>query len=255
MVRIAINGILGKMGQELTAAITKQEDLFIVGGIDTVETFHSEEICVSFNPDDVLPDADIVVDFSSGEGTFTIADACRKRSLPLVTGTTGLSKKQQERVMQLSQTVPVVQAFNFSLGINLLINLLEKAADVLKGNFDGEIIDIHHRNKKDSPSGTALLLAKTLAKSLGLPEEESLHFGRHGKTLERGREITLHSLRGGSVIGEHQVHMLCNHESIVITHKALSRSVFADGVLRAARWIGSQKPGYYTMQDVLDLKK
>lgn len=254
MIRIAINGILGKMGQELTAAITKQEDLFIVGGIDTVETFHSEEICVSFNPDDVLPDVDIVVDFSSGEGTFTITEACQKRSLPLITGTTGLSKKQQEKVMQLSQTVPVVQAFNFSLGINLMINLLEKAADVLKGTFDGEIIDIHHRNKKDSPSGTALLLARTLTKSLGLPEDESIHFGRHGKPLERGNEITLHSLRGGSVIGEHQVHMLCNHESIVITHKALSRSIFVDGVLRAARWIGSQKPGYYTMQNVLDLK-
>lgn len=254
MIGIAINGILGRMGQELTAAIMKQDDLFIVGGIDTVETFHSDEICVSFNPDEVLPDADIVVDFSSGEGTFRITEACQKRSLPLITGTTGLSKKQQERVMQLSQTVPVVQAFNFSLGINLLINLLEKAADVLKGTFDGEIIDIHHRKKKDSPSGTALLLARALAKSLGLPEEEAIRYGRQGKNLERGSEIALHSLRGGSVIGEHQVHMLCDHETIVITHKALSRCAFVDGVLRAARWIGSQKPGYYTMQDVLDLK-
>jgi 4-hydroxy-tetrahydrodipicolinate reductase len=253
MVRIAINGILGRMGQELTAAIMKQDGFILVGGTDTLETFYSEEICVSTDPEEILPDAELVIDFSSGEGTAAIAEACLKKSLPFITGTTGLSKEQQAIVMKLSTKVPVVQAFNFSLGINLLINLLQNAAGVLNENFDGEIIDIHHRNKKDSPSGTALLLAKTLANSLGL-SGDNVQFGRHGDKLERGPEITLHSLRGGSVIGEHQVHLLCNHETIVLTHKALSRCAFVDGVLRAARWITSQKPGYYTMQDVLKLK-
>ena len=255
MVRVAINGILGRMGQELTAAISKEDDLILVGGVDTLETFFADEICVSTNPDEILPEADLVVDFSSPEGTVMIAKACQKKNLPLITGTTGLSEEQQAQLKQLAKKAPVVQALNFSLGINILLNLLQDAAQVLKGNFDGEIVEIHHRKKKDSPSGTALLLARTLMNSLGLAEKESLQFGRHGKELERGQEIALHSLRGGSVVGEHQVHLFCNHETITITHQALSRSVFVDGVLRAARWICSQRPGHYTMQDVLNLKK
>jgi len=242
------------MGQELTAAIGKQEDLILTGGIDTLETFYADEICVSTNPDKILAEADLVVDFSSGEGAATIARACKKRNLPLITGTTGLSEEQQAQLSQLAKKAPVVQALNFSLGINILLNLLQNIAEVLKGHFDGEIVEIHHRKKKDSPSGTALLLAKTLINALGLPEAETLQFGRHGNALERGKEIALHSLRGGSVVGEHQVHLFCEHETITITHKALSRSVFVDGVLRAARWICSQKPGYYTMQDVLKFK-
>lgn len=254
MIRVAINGILGRMGRELSAAILKEESLALVGGIDTLETFYSDEICVSVNPDDILTEADVALDFSSPEGAAAIAKACRKHRVSLISGTTGLSKPQQSRLRELAKQVAVVQSFNFSLGINLLINLVQKTAGTLKGNFDGEIVEIHHRNKKDSPSGTALLLARALLQGLGTPEQENIRFGRQGFQAERGPEITLHSLRGGSVVGEHQVHFLGNYENIVFTHQALSRSVFVEGVLRAVRWIPSQKPGYYTMQNVLGLK-
>lgn len=254
MIRVAINGILGRMGGELSAAILKDESLALVGGIDTLETFYSDKICVSIDPDEILNEADVAVDFSSPEGAAAIAEACRKRRVPLISGTTGLSEPQQSRLLELAKQVAVVQAFNFSQGINLLINLIQKAAAALQGKFDGEIVEIHHRNKKDSPSGTALLLARALLQGLGAPEEENIRFGRQGFQAERGPEIALHSLRGGSVVGEHQVHFLGSHENIVITHQALSRSIFVEGVLRAVRWIPSQKPGYYTMQDVLGLK-
>lgn len=254
MIRVAINGIWGRMGQELSAAILKDESLALVGGIDTLETFYSEKFCVSTNPDEILTEADVALDFSSPEGAAAIAEACRKHRVPLISGTTGLSEAQQSRLRELASHVAVVQAFNFSQGINLLINLIQKAAAALRGKFDGEIVEIHHRNKKDSPSGTALLLARALLQGLGVPEKENILFGRQGFQAQRGPEITLHSLRGGSVVGEHQVHFLGNHENIVITHQALSRAVFVEGALRAVHWIPSQKPGYYTMQDVLGLK-
>ncbi|RMI24686.1 MAG: 4-hydroxy-tetrahydrodipicolinate reductase [Calditrichaeota bacterium] len=254
MIRVAINGILGRMGQELASAISRDEDLILVGGIDTLETFHEDRIAVTTNPDEILGDADVVVDFSSPQGTATIARSCRQHHRPLITGTTGLSRDQQKLVEQLAENVPVVQSFNFSLGINLLIDILQKTARVLKDGFDVEIIDVHHRGKKDAPSGTALTLARVLAQTMGLNESQAIQVGRKGKNLKRGHEIVIHSLRGGAIIGEHQVHFLCGHETINITHKALSRSVFVDGVLRAIYWIPGQKPGYYTMQDVLELK-
>ena len=251
MIRVAINGILGRMGQELTAAIMREEDIFLVGGVDTLETFYANEIVVTTDPAELLKDVDVVVDFSSGKGAAKIASACSKESIPLVTGTTGLTSAEQKKIESLSRVAPVVQAFNFSIGINLLIDIIQKTASILKDNFDTEIVEIHHRYKKDAPSGTALLFAKTLAKTLGLPEDENIRFGRRGSNLSRGNEITIHSLRGGKVIGEHQVHFFCQNEHISFSHHALSRKVFVDGALRAIEWVVSQKPGYYTMQDVL----
>ncbi len=254
MIRVVINGILGRMGREISNAILKDDDLILVGGIDNLETFYSDEIVVTTNPQEVLTDSNIVVDFSSGEGTVSIAKACREKKVSLITGTTGLSEEQQKVLLETSKVVPVIQSFNFSIGINLLVNILQKTAAILEGEFDTEIVDVHHRKKKDAPSGTALLLAETVANSLGIDPEKAIQKGRHGSDLTRGEEITIHSLRGGSVIGEHQVHLYCQHEVIKIFHQACSRQAFVNGLLRAIFWIPDQKPGFYTMQDVLDLK-
>ncbi len=253
MIRVVINGILGRMGEALTRVLSKEEDFFLVGGVDTLETFYNEEIVVSTNPEDVLMDVDVVVDFSSGEGCAAIADACREKGIPLVTGTTGLTDEEQQKINQLAEIVPVVQAFNFSIGINLLNNVIQQAASILKDNYDIEIVEIHHRYKKDAPSGTARMFANTLAEIQGLTDEE-IRFGRSGNNLSRGDEITIHSLRGGSIIGEHQIHFFCKNEHLSFIHHSLSRRVFVDGALRAIEWVVTQKPGLYSMNDVLSIE-
>ncbi len=250
MIRIAINGILGKMGREVASAVGKHGDLILVGGVDTLETYYSDEFAVSINPDEIIPEADVVVDFSSGEGAMRIAGACQTHQKPLITGTTGLTTTQQAEIVALSRKMPVVQASNFSPGINFLIHILQQAAEFLKDRFDYEIVEIHHRMKKDAPSGTALLLANTLAEGLKLPKT-AIQSGRSGIQQNREQEIAVHALRGGSVVGEHQVHLLGQYESLVLTHQAHSRKAFVDGVIRAIHWIPGRPPGLYGMGTVL----
>lgn len=250
MIKIIINGILGKMGKEISRSISKEADMQLVGGIDQRETTLEDGILVSKFADSLLASADLVIDFSMPEGTVEIATACLKFEKPLITGTTGLSTEQQRDIISLSKQAPVVQASNFSIGINLINQLIRTAGQVLKGSVDAEIVETHHRHKKDSPSGTALTLGRTLAQALGA-DEKSFQFGRSGGQMMRENEIAFHSLRGGSVVGEHQVHLLCENENIIITHQALSRAVFVDGVLKAAKWIMAKSPALYDMGDVL----
>jgi 4-hydroxy-tetrahydrodipicolinate reductase len=250
MIKIIINGILGRMGTEIASHVSKEADMQLIGGIDKTETTLEGGIPVSKSPDNLLPQADLVIDFSLPEGTVEISNACLKFQKPLISGTTGLSVEQQKNIISLSKEAPVVQASNFSIGINLINQLIRMAGQVLKGSVDAEIVETHHRHKKDSPSGTALTLGRTLAGALGA-DEKSFQFGRSGGQLIRENEIAFHSLRGGSVVGEHQVHLLCENENIIITHQALSRAVFVDGILRAAKWIGAQPAGLYDMLDVL----
>jgi 4-hydroxy-tetrahydrodipicolinate reductase len=254
MTKIIINGILGRMGKEITLSIPKDASLQLVGGIDKTETALEDGVPVSKSAATVLSKADLVIDFSLPEGTAEIAIACLKFKKPLITGTTGLSMEQQKNIIDLSKQVPVVQSSNFSIGINLVNQLIRTAGQVLKGLVDAEIVETHHRLKKDSPSGTALTLGRTLAHVLDA-DEKLFQFGRRGNGLTREKEIAFHSLRGGSVVGEHQVHLLCENENIIITHQALSRAVFVDGVLKAAKWVIAKPPGLYNMGDVLGFAK
>ncbi len=253
MIRIVVNGILGRMGQAVASEVLAQEDLVLSGGVDTLETYHADEIVVSTDADEVLVDTDVVIDFSSPAGLSNIASQCRQKKIPMVTGTTALSGSEKDQLIGLAEVVPVVQSYNFSPGINLLLNLLQQTARVLEGEYDAEIVDIHHRRKKDSPSGTALLLARTLAGAAGSSADDAIRLGRSGNDLSREDEIGIHSLRGGSVVGEHQVHFFTENENIVITHQSLSRRGFAAGAIRAAEWVVEQKPGLYTMANVLEL--
>jgi len=250
MIKIIINGMMGRMGKEIASHISKGADMQLIGGINKIGTTVKDGIPVSISPDNLLPQADLIIDFSLPEGTVKIANACLKFKKPLITGTTGLSAEQQRDISNLSKQEPVVQASNFSIGITLINQLIRTAGQVLKGSVDAEIVETHHRHKQDSPSGTALTLGRTLAGALGA-DEKSFQFGRSGGQLKREDEIGFHSLRGGSVVGEHQVHLLCENENIIITHQALSRAVFVDGILKAAKWIIAKPPGLYDMRDVL----
>lgn len=238
MIRVVLNGILGRMGNELSQAVLAEDDLILIGGVDTLETFYSDEIVVSTNPAEVLVDADVVIDFSSGSGTATIAKFCLNQKIPLITGTTGLSHKQQSEIVALARRVPIVQAASYSIGINLLLNTLENTARALKGDFTAEIVEVQHRDHPGKAGDTALYLAKTLTAAMSTGADD---------------RIGVHSLRGGSTPGEHEIRFFANHENIAISHQALSLKVYAAGALRAAEWVIDQPPGLYSMMDVLEL--
>lgn len=244
MTKIILTGAKGRMGQTLVACAERDPDLQLVGQIDL--------------GDDLLPlikETDAVVDFSFHDATASFAAACAEHRKPMVIGTTGHSDAEKSQILNLKSQIPIVWASNYSTGVNVLFWLTRKAADILGPDFDLEVVEMHHRMKKDAPSGTAATLAEILASSRRQLPAKVIRHGRQGITGERpAAEIGMHSLRGGDVVGDHTVIFAANGERLELTHRASSRDAFAQGALRAARWVVGQKPGLYDMQDVLGLK-
>lgn len=196
---------------------------------------------------------DVMIDFSSPEGTVEAASYCADQRIPLVTGTTGLTDDQQAEVRRAAERTAIVQSGNMSLGVTLLRALVKDAAQRLPG-FDIEILETHHRFKKDSPSGTALLLGEAAAQGRGTTLSQAARFGRHGRDDERrADEIGFAVRRGGGVFGEHDVSFMSEGETVSLSHTALSREAFAQGALTAADWVVGREPGLYGMDQVLGL--
>jgi len=228
--KIALLGLEGRMGQAIAS-------------LHEVQDFHPE----------FQKPVDVVIDFSSPEGTAFAARACAAHGVPLVTGTTGLNETEQKAVRDASDTVPIVQSGNMSLGIALLRRLVAEAATALPG-FDVEILETHHRHKKDSPSGTAILLGEAAARARGSGLSEAARFTRHGREDERRPEdIGFAVRRGGGVYGEHDVSFMSEGETVSLSHTALNREAFARGALAAASWVVGKSPGLYGMDAVLNL--
>jgi 4-hydroxy-tetrahydrodipicolinate reductase len=203
----------------------------------------------------VLPSADVVIDFSSHTATPAIAALCAGHHKALVIGTTGHSPEDRALITRHSSRIPIVLSANFSTGVNALFWLARKAAEILGPGFDLEIVELHHRLKRDAPSGTARTLAEILAEVRHQQLDQVLRHGRAGILGQRPpEEIGLHSLRGGDVVGDHTVIFAGLGERVELTHKASSRETFAKGALRAAQWVVRQPPGLYDMQHVLGLK-
>jgi 4-hydroxy-tetrahydrodipicolinate reductase len=203
----------------------------------------------------VLGKGDVVIDFSSHSATLALATLCAKNKKAMVIGTTGHSEPVRSKIVKLSSQIPMVWSSNFSTGVNALFWLTRKAAEILGPRFDLEIVEMHHRLKRDAPSGTAETLAKVLADVRRQQLKKVLRHGRAGIVGERrSEEIGMHSIRGGDVVGDHTVIFAGAGERVELTHKASSRETFANGALRAARWVVEQRPGLYDMQDVLGLK-
>jgi 4-hydroxy-tetrahydrodipicolinate reductase len=241
--RIIITGSKGRMGQALLACAAQNSELKVVGQIDQGDELAS-----------VIRDGDVVVDFSFHSATAGIADLCVKHNKALVIGTTGHSDTDRIKFKGLN-SIPVVWSANYSTGVNTLFWLTRKAAEILGPGFDLEVIEMHHRLKKDAPSGTAKSLAEILAAVRKQQLEKVARHGRVGIVGERtASEIGIHSMRGGDVVGDHTVVFANTGERLELTHKASSRETFAAGALRAAQWVVNQKPGLYDMQDVLGLK-
>ena len=196
-----------------------------------------------------------MIDFSSHSATLGLSTICAEHKKAMVIGTTGHSDDTRSQISGFSAKIPIVLSSNYSTGVNTLFWLTRKAAEILGPGFDLEVIEMHHRTKKDAPSGTARTLAEILAEVRCQQLDRVIRHGRSGIVGERtNEEIGMHSLRGGDVVGDHTVIFATPGERLELTHKAASRDTFANGALRAAQWVVQQKPGLYTMQDVLGLK-
>lgn len=197
---------------------------------------------------------DVAIDFSHHTATLPLAKLCNANRRPLVIGTTGHNAEERAAILAATKDIPVVWAGNYSVGVNVLNYLVRLAASKLDESFAIELVEMHHRHKKDAPSGTASDLLNILKKARGL-DDSSLRHGREGITGARtANEIGVHALRGGDVIGDHTVIFAGEGERVELTHKASNRAIFANGSVRAAQWAASQKPGLYSMEDVLGLR-
>lgn len=239
--KIAIVGAAGRMGQMLVK-LAKDTALEVISKIDIAEGSDKEW----------ADEVEGVIDFSFHTAVPAAIKKAAEKGIAYVIGTTGLTAEEQAVVNEAAKKIPVVQSGNYSLGVNLLLGLVKKAAQILGAEYDIEITEMHHKHKKDAPSGTALMLAKAAAQ--GRDTSEDFVYGRKGETGERPvGEIAIHALRGGSVIGDHTVMFAGDLERVELTHKAQGREAFAAGALRALEWAKGKNPGIYTMRDVLGL--
>ena len=237
--RIAILGAAGRMGRKL-CELAGDAGMEVVSRVDVADGFDREW----------SPDAEGVIDFSFHTAVAPAVEKAAAQGLPYVIGTTGLTPGEQASVDEAAKLIPIVQSGNYSLGVNLLLELVRKAATVLGPEYDVEITEMHHRHTKDAPSGTALMLAKSAAAGRGRSGE--FVFGRRGDIGERPvGEIAVHALRGGSVVGDHTVMFAGDLERVELTHKAQDRAAFAAGALKALAWAKGRQAGIYTMRNVL----
>lgn len=249
MTKIILHGCFGKMGQTIAEFVKETEDMQIVAGIDT--TGGSADFPVFSCLSDCALEADVIIDFSAPQAIASLMETALTRKLPVVVCTTGLSKEQIAYVKDAAKQIPILFSANMSLGINLMVHLVKKAASILsESGFDIEIIEKHHNRKKDAPSGTALYLADAINSVFDY--DFSYNYGRSHQTEPREKnEIGISSLRGGNIAGEHQVIFAGEDEIIEIHHKAGSRRIFAVGAIGAARFLKGKPAGLYTMGDVI----
>jgi len=260
--KILIYGATGRMGREIIAASLKHSDMSVIGGMlragspDVGTIFEGLESELSDSWHSNFDKADVIIDFSSASGTEKAIALARDKKMPIVIGTTGISDKLEQDIVELAKGVPVLRTRNTSVGVNALALLLEQAAKMLGQDFETELVELHHKHKTDSPSGTALLLLEHVAKAKSQNLSDVITTGRSGTELSRDKdEIGAQAVRGGDVAGEHTVYFFGEGERLELTHRATNRSIFADGALKGARWlVENKKAGFYSMLDVLGAK-
>lgn len=250
MTNIILSGCNGKMGRVITRLVNEDNTCKIVAGIDIAD-FGENDYPVYKNPMECDVDADVIVDFSHPSVFSNLMEFAMDRKLPVIIATTGLSDEQRASLVEYSKDIPVFFSANMSLGINLIIALSKKATAILEDNFDIEIVEKHHNQKIDAPSGTALAIADAIADTLKSAPEYV--YDRHSVRKKREkREIGIHSIRGGSIVGEHQVIYAGQDETIELKHQATSKEVFAVGSIKAAKFMKAKPAGYYTMDDLIE---
>ena len=252
--RVLVHGASGRMGRSLVALLAEHPDLQLVAAVGNAPRADLGALSV-LRPAQIgqAPGFDVAIDFSAAAALPALAAACAERAAALVSGTTGLDAAAEAALASASERVPVLWAANFSLGVALLAALARQAAAALP-DWDCEIVEFHHRRKLDAPSGTALRLGEAVAEGRGLRLADAARHGRVGADAPRqAGEIGFHALRGGDVVGDHQIHFAGAAEVVELSHRALSREVFAGGALRAAAWLAGRPAGRYRIEDVLGL--
>lgn len=259
-------GALGRMGRRILELSVAASDLGVGGAFDMPQQAGTEiqvggesgkpqSIRLAKDAAAALATADVLIDFTSPAATLQNVAAAAQAGKPAVVGTTGLNESERAKIAEYAKQIPIVFAPNTSVGVNLLFKLTQQVAKTLGLDYNVEITEVHHNQKADAPSGTAVRLAERAAEGLGLAYPADATFGREGMTGKRPpRQIGVHALRGGDVVGEHTVAFFGQGERIELTHRAHSRDTFARGALVAARFATKAKPGLYDMQDVLGLK-
>ena len=251
MTRIIIMGMCGQMGHNIASlAVSKPEEFTVVAGVDKYPKENPWGIPVEKSIFKIEQEADVIIDFSRPEALPAVLAYAKLKNMRVVIGTTGLSADDLDLIDQYASSVPIFHSGNMSLGVNLQIELSKRAAATLGEGFEVEIVEKHHHFKVDSPSGTALMLADGI--STQFPKERQYMFGRHTKTERRKpNEIGFHSVRGGTIVGEHEVMFIGQDEVVEVCHRAYSKQVFATGALRAAEYMMPKGPGIYNMQDIM----
>lgn len=248
MINIVLSGFNGAMGKNLVEIISDSEGMQVSAGVDrSSNSSYTFDQFENFENNDLK--GDVIIDFSHYTLVPGLLDYCERTKTPAVICTTGLDDETSARIEVLSKELPLFLSGNMSLGINLMIDLIKKASEILSYDFDVEIIEKHHNKKVDSPSGTALMLANAIKETAN--NKYYVH-GRHGnETLRDKEEIGIHAVRGGTIVGEHQVIFAGTDEIVEIHHKATSKKVFAKGAIKAAMFLKDQKPGLYDMSSVI----
>ena len=248
MLKIILSGCNGKMGRVITDIVNKRNDAAIVAGVD-LDISQNGPFPVFNSFSDITVDADVIIDFSNPAVLNNLLDFAKAKKLGIVVATTGFSDEQIEAIKAASVEIPVFFSFNMSLGINLLAELCRKAATILEG-FDIEIIEKHHNQKIDAPSGTAILLANEINDELN--GKMTYEYDRHSKREKRtATEIGIHAVRGGTIVGEHEVIFAGRDEIITLSHSALSKEVFAVGAVYAAFFLNGKAPALYSMKELV----
>jgi 4-hydroxy-tetrahydrodipicolinate reductase len=264
--RVAIAGASGRMGRILAQALVESADCQLAGALDVADSVHigndatgflgqASGVVIKADMKEGLQHAQVLIDFTRPEGTMAHLQACREKGVKMVIGTTGFSEEQKREIQAASQDIAIVMAPNMSVGVNVTLKLLEMAAAALANDYDIEIIEAHHRHKVDAPSGTALKMGEVIAQALGRDLKQCAVFDRQGHTGARpDQAIGFSTIRGGDIVGDHTVLFAGIGERIEITHKSSSRSTYAEGSLRAVRFLAKQQHGMFDMFDVLGLR-
>ncbi len=268
MTKVAVTGAAGRMGSRIIALVTEAAEMTVTGAIESPLHNHIGQdaglgagcgplhVAITSDLEQALAPSDVLIDFTWPEVTMQNLAQCVRLGKSMVIGTTGFTVQQRSEIENASQVIPLVFAPNMSVGVNVCFKLLKELAATLGDGFDVEIVELHHNRKKDSPSGTAVRMGEIVAAALDRDYSEVANYHREGMCGERSREeIGMQTVRGGDIVGEHTVYFIGMGERIELTHRAMSRDMFARGAIRAAKWLDRQPAGLYSMQDVLGLNQ
>lgn len=266
MIRVAVTGAAGRMGQRIVALTHEAAGLEVAGAVEqpghrllgadagTVAGCGALGVALTASLEEAMAASDVLIDFTFPEVTLANAAVCARLGKSMVVGSTGFTPEQRAELAAFARQVPIVSAPNMSVGVNVCFKVLKELAASLGEGFDVEIVELHHNKKKDAPSGTAVRMGEVVAEALGRDYRKVANCHREGFTGERTKEeIGMQTVRGGDIVGEHTVYFIGMGERIELTHRAMSRDMFARGAVRAAAWLGGKPAGLYDMQDVLGL--